>query len=77
MEQPKTNGCEQETVETNKAAEIKLDNLSKKLSEEEAKNVTGGVSIHLSINHVLHINQGAGDSPALLSRIRTKIKGVP
>ncbi|WP_157257161.1 hypothetical protein [Paenibacillus sp. Soil750] len=44
MEQPKQTDVNKETVETNKAAEIKLDNLSKKLSEEEAKNVTGGVS---------------------------------
>jgi hypothetical protein len=42
MEQQKKTEASKETVETNKAAEIKLDNLPKKLSEEEAKNVSGG-----------------------------------
>jgi hypothetical protein len=42
MEQEKKTEASKETVETNKAAEIKLDNLPKKLTEEEAKNVSGG-----------------------------------
>jgi hypothetical protein len=42
MEEQKKTEASKETVETNKAAEIKLDNLPKKLSEEEAKNVSGG-----------------------------------
>ncbi len=43
MEQNKKAEASKESVETNNAAEIKLDNLPKKLSEEESKNVTGGV----------------------------------
>jgi hypothetical protein len=42
MEQEKKTEVSKETVETNKAAEITLDNLPKKLTEEEAKNVSGG-----------------------------------
>ncbi len=40
-EQKKTEAAK-ESVETNKDQGIKLDNLPKKLTEEEAKNVTGG-----------------------------------
>ncbi len=41
-EQVKKTDATKESVETNKAAEIKLGDLPKKLTEEEAKNVTGG-----------------------------------
>ncbi|WP_158301849.1 hypothetical protein [Paenibacillus mesophilus] len=40
-EQKKTDATK-ESVETNEANGIKLDNLPKKLTEEEAKNVAGG-----------------------------------
>ncbi|WP_165452751.1 hypothetical protein [Paenibacillus thalictri] len=42
MEQEKKQELDKESVETNNEAEIKLDDLSKKLTEEEAKNVSGG-----------------------------------
>jgi len=42
MAEQKKTDTTKESVETNKAQGIKLDDLPKKLSEEEAKNVTGG-----------------------------------
>ncbi|WP_165972239.1 hypothetical protein [Paenibacillus piri] len=42
MEEHKKTGANMESVETSKASEIKLGDLPKKLTEEEAKNVSGG-----------------------------------
>jgi len=42
MEEQKKTDATKESVETSKAAEIKLGDMPKKLTEEEAKNVTGG-----------------------------------
>jgi len=42
MSEQKKPDATKESLETNKATEIKLDDMPKKLTEEEAKNVTGG-----------------------------------
>jgi len=42
MAEQKKPEANKESVETNKVQGIQLDNLPKKLTEEEAKNVTGG-----------------------------------
>ncbi|SFA74085.1 hypothetical protein SAMN05216312_101227 [Cohnella sp. OV330] len=41
-EEQKKAEANKDTVESNKETEVKLDNLPKKLTEEEAKNVNGG-----------------------------------